>query len=109
MIHPLILNDSWIFMITCPWQPKRSALLYSILHGKIRCKKYWISYLSLNNNTTIIFNMIKKLHAAFFRASLLLLLISCIDKDVYQGDNGDNSSSHYVTYMYPYENEVQNV
>lgn len=39
----------------------------------------------------------------------LLLLISCLDKDVYQGDTGEDQKQVYVKYVYPYGKEVQNV
>ncbi len=38
----------------------------------------------------------------------LLSLVSCIDKDVYEGVNEDELGKYYVKYLYPYGNEVQN-
>lgn len=38
---------------------------------------------------------------------LLLIHVSCIDKDVYEGDNGH--VDEYISYLYPYQDEAQNV
>lgn len=40
---------------------------------------------------------------------LNLFLMSCIDKDVYQGNIDDNQTPEYIRYLYPYGDEVQNV
>lgn len=37
------------------------------------------------------------------------IFISCIDKDVYQGDTDDYQVTEYVKYLYPYGNEAQNI
>ena len=39
--------------------------------------------------------------------SLFLMYVSCIDKDVYEGDNGH--VDEYISYLYPYQDEAQNV
>lgn len=39
----------------------------------------------------------------------LIVFTSCIDKDVYQENIENNQGAEYVRYLYPYENEVQNV
>lgn len=40
---------------------------------------------------------------------LILFLISCIDKDVYQGNIDHNKNPEYVRYLYPYGNEIHDV
>ena len=38
---------------------------------------------------------------------LFFMHVSCIDKDVYEGDNG--LVDEYISYLYPYQDEAQNV
>lgn len=47
--------------------------------------------------------------ARYLLLLLILFLISCIDKDVYQEDIDGNIIPEYVRYLYPYGNEAQNV
>lgn len=44
-----------------------------------------------------------------FLFSLLLIHVSCIEKDVYEGGNPDQQIGDYIYYLYPYGNEAQNV
>lgn len=66
----------------------------------------------MKNNLTWYQDMRKGVH---FIILLLILFSSCIDKDVYQGeeetDNGDGNgnSTEYVRYLYPYGAEAQDV
>jgi hypothetical protein len=56
--------------------------------------------------------MRKTLQQVFLASALLSCLISCIDKDVYQGNGDDNQGAEhtrYVSYLYPYGSEAQNV
>ncbi|MDD4439424.1 MAG: hypothetical protein PHS04_15520 [Tissierellia bacterium] len=38
---------------------------------------------------------------------LIFMHVSCIDKDVYEGDNG--LVDEYISYLYPYQDEAQNI
>jgi len=55
--------------------------------------------------------MIDSLIRVIVIISLFLMHVSCIDKDVYEGDNenGNDSVYQYNSYLYPYRNEAQNV
>jgi hypothetical protein len=53
--------------------------------------------------------MRKKPCGSFLIMLFLLFSISCIDKDVYQGNIDGNQNPEYVPYLYPYGNEAQHV
>lgn len=51
--------------------------------------------------------MIDSLIRIIVITSLFLIHVSCIDKDVYEGDN--SHVNEYISYLYPYQDEAQNV
>ena len=51
--------------------------------------------------------MIDSLIRIIVITSLFLIHVSCIDKDIYEGDNGH--VDEYISYLYPYQDEAQNV
>lgn len=55
---------------------------------------------------TNIYNFIR---CRIFSYLMLILLNACIEKDVYQPPDEENSGIEYVSYLYPYSNEVMNV
>lgn len=55
------------------------------------------------------FGMITGRGTFFLRFSIFLFFISCIEKDVYEGNSDNGLSPTYEGYIYPYGDEVQDI